>query len=73
MGPNHNVRQNAVAILLGSRVTRGLDQASMLWLSKLPQRWAAALARGRARGPVDNRWLIGRLVEVGGNRAIVDA
>jgi FkbM family methyltransferase len=45
----------------------------MLWFPALrPARWAAALARGLARSPVDNRWLIGRLVEIGGNRVSVD-
>lgn len=32
---------------------------------------AAALARGLARTPIDNRWLTGRLVEIGGNRVTV--
>jgi len=42
-------------------------------LSKLrPAAWAAAAARWLARSPLDNRWLIGRLVELGGNRVTVD-
>jgi FkbM family methyltransferase len=45
----------------------------MPWLPKLrPAGWAAALARRLARSPVDNRWLIGRLVEIGGNHVTVD-
>ncbi len=42
-------------------------------LSKLrPAVWAAAAARWLARSPLDNRWLIGRLVELSGNRVTVD-
>jgi FkbM family methyltransferase len=45
----------------------------MLRLPKVrPMGWAAALARWLARSPVDNRWLIGRLVEIGGNHVSVD-
>lgn len=50
----------------------GLDQASMLWLPKLrPAGVAAALARWLARSPLHSRWLIGRLVEIGGNQVTV--
>jgi FkbM family methyltransferase len=37
-----------------------------------PAGWAATLARWLARSPIDNRWLIGRLVEIGGNHVTVD-
>ena len=37
-----------------------------------PAGWAAALARWLARSPIDNRWLIGRLVEIGGDHVTVD-
>jgi FkbM family methyltransferase len=45
----------------------------MLWLHKVrPMGWATALARWLARSPIDNRWFIGRLVEIGGNHVTVD-
>jgi len=45
----------------------------MLWFPRLqPAGWAVALARWLARTPIDNRWLIGRLVEIGGNQVTVN-
>src|SRR2546426_10596379 len=45
----------------------------MLWPRKLrPSSWAAALAPRLARSPLANPWLIGRLVELGGNRVTTD-
>jgi FkbM family methyltransferase len=37
-----------------------------------PAVWVAAAARWLARSPLDNRWLVGRLIELGGNRVTVD-
>ena len=50
-----------------------MDGASMLWPRKLrPSSWAAALAPRLAHSPLANPWLIGRLVELGGNRVTTD-
>src|ERR1700688_2410553 len=73
MGPNHTSGRLEQQFSLTAASRGAWIIASMLWFPVLrPARWAAALARGLARSPVDNRWLIGRLVEIGGNRVDVD-
>jgi len=45
----------------------------MLWPRQLrPAGLAVALARWLARTPFDNRWVMGRLVEIGGNHVTVE-